>query len=360
MMDLSIAAILAQDGLTSGAVYALLALAIVVVFTVTRVIFIPQGEFVAYGALTFAMMQLGRWPASINLLLGLALLAWLMELAAILRAPDRRARLGQEVLRATGYMLCWPAAVAGVFWALPQAGYPADQLAQPVQMALALAVVVPMGPLLYRVAYQPLAASSPLVLLIVSVGVHFALMGLGLWMFGAEGARADGLVDGSFDAGLLAVSWQSLLVVGVTALIMLALYLFFGRTLSGKALRATAVNRRGAQIVGIPITQAGRLAFLLAAAIGALCGMLIAPFTTIYYDTGFLIGLKAFVGAIIGGLSSFPLAVGGALLVGLIESFASFWASAFKEVIVFTLIIPVLLWRSIASSRQGRHDEDES
>ena len=85
MMDLSIAAILAQDGLTSGAVYALLALAIVVVFTVTRVIFIPQGEFVAYGALTFAMMQLGRWPASINLLLGLALLAWLMELAAILR-----------------------------------------------------------------------------------------------------------------------------------------------------------------------------------------------------------------------------------------------------------------------------------
>jgi len=76
----------------------------------------------------------------------------------------------------------------------------------------------------------------------------------------------------------------------------------------------------------------------------------------VYYDSGFLIGLKGFVGAIIGGLASYPVAAAGALLVGLLESFSSFWASAFKEVIVFTLIIPVLLWRSLGS----RHlDEDE-
>jgi hypothetical protein len=74
-----------------------------------------------------------------------------------------------------------------------------------------------------------------------------------------------------------------------------------------------------------------------------LSGILIAPITTVYYDTGFLIGLKGFVGAIIGGLASYPLAAFGAVLVGLLESFASFWASAFKEVLVFTLIIPVLL-----------------
>ena len=84
--------------------------------------------------------------------------------------------------------------------------------------------------------------------------------------------------------------------------------------------------------------------------------MLIGPITTIYYDSGFLISLKGFVGAIIGGLSSYPLAAAGALLVGLIESFSSFWASAFKEVIVFTLIIPVLLWRSLTTHapRGGR------
>ena len=83
--------------------------------------------------------------------------------------------------------------------------------------------------------------------------------------------------------------------------------------------------------------------------IGALSGILIGPITTIYYDSGFLIGLKGFVAAIIGGLVSYPLAAVGALLVGLLEAFASFWASAFKEVIVFTLILPVLLLRSLAA-----------
>ncbi|MFT4190230.1 MAG: branched-chain amino acid ABC transporter permease [Comamonas sp.] len=357
-MDTAIGAILAQDGLVSGAIYALLALAIVVVFSVTRVLFIALGEFVAYGALTFAMLQLGRWPLSVNLLLGLAALAWLMELLAILRRPERRQRLGAELAASVWRLLCWPVVTAALLWLLPRAGWPLESLDQPVQMTLTLAVVAPMGALLYRVAYQPLAASSSLVLLIVSVGVHFVLMGLGLWMFGAEGARADGLVDGMVDIGLLFIPWQSVVVMAVTVLAMLGLYAFFGRTLAGKALRATAVNRRGAQIVGISITQAGRLSFTLAAAIGALCGMLIAPFTTVYYDTGFLIGLKAFVGAIIGGLASFPLAVAGAVLVGLIESFASFWASAFKEVLVFTLIIPVLLWRSLATSRQDGADEE--
>jgi branched-subunit amino acid ABC-type transport system permease component len=97
------------------------------------------------------------------------------------------------------------------------------------------------------------------------------------------------------------------------------------------------------------------LSFTLAAAIGAFSGILISPLTTIYYDSGFLIGLKGFVGAIIGGLASYPVAAAGAILVGLLESYSSFWASAFKEVIVFTLIIPVLLWRSLTT----RHVEEE-
>ena len=85
--------------------------------------------------------------------------------------------------------------------------------------------------------------------------------------------------------------------------------------------------------------------------------MLISPVTTIYYDTGFLIGLKGFVAAIVGGMVSYPLAAIGALFVGILEAFSSFWASAYKEVIVFTLIIPVLLWRSFGSA--GQHDDEE-
>ena len=138
-------------------------------------------------------------------------------------------------------------------------------------------------------------------------------------------------------------------------LLIVGLYLIFGHTLYGKALRATAVNRRGARLVGISTVLTGILSFTLAALIGALSGVLIAPITTIYYDSGFLIGLKGFVAAIIGGLVSYPIAALGALLVGLLESYSSYWASSFKEVIVFTLIIPVLLWRSLTS----RHVEDE-
>jgi branched-chain amino acid transport system permease protein len=75
----------------------------------------------------------------------------------------------------------------------------------------------------------------------------------------------------------------------------------------------------------------------------------------VYYDTGFLIGLKGFVAAILGGMASYPLAAVGAMLVGLLEAFGAFWASAFKEVIGFTAIIPVLMWRSL----RDRHHEEE-
>jgi branched-chain amino acid transport system permease protein len=152
------------------------------------------------------------------------------------------------------------------------------------------------------------------------------------------------------------ISAQSLLVVLTSGLLIVALYAFFGRTLYGKALRATAVNRVGARLCGVSPDFAGALTFTLGALLCTFCGVLIGPITTVYYDSGFLVSLKGFVGAIIGGLVSYPLAAAGALFVGLIESFSSFWASAFKEVIVFTLIIPVLLWRSLTTHH---HEEDE-
>jgi branched-chain amino acid transport system permease protein len=100
------------------------------------------------------------------------------------------------------------------------------------------------------------------------------------------------------------------------------LYLFFERTLYGKALRATAVNRVGARLMGISTSAPGQLTFTMAAFIGALSGLLIGPTTTIFYDSGFLIGLKGFVAAVFGGLASYPLALVGALAVGLLEASA--------------------------------------
>ena len=204
-----------------------------------------------------------------------------------------------------------------------------------LNMLLTLALVIPMGPMVYRIVYQPLAEATVLVLLIVSVAVHFALTGLALVFFGAEGWRTPAFVSGQVDLGFMTWSAQSLFVVATCAILIVGLWLFFGKTLYGRAARHRRQPSR-ARLVGISTTMSGSLTFTLATAIGAMSGMLIAPITTVYYDTGFLIGLKGFVGAIIGGLASYPVAAAGSLLVGVLESFSSFWASAYKEVIVFT------------------------
>jgi len=345
-VDLTIAALLAQDGITNGAIYALLALALVLVFTVTRVILVPAGEFVAWGTLTLAGLQLGKAPGIVGLLVGMAAVAGAMEAWRILRAGEAR-----RLPRALALWCGIPLLIALLMWQLAPLSLPL-----PVQVLLALAAVTALGPLLYRVAYQPLAEASVLVLLIVSVALHFAMVGFGLWFFGAEGSRTPPFSSASFAIGAVTVSMQSLLVIATSVALIGALALFFGRTLYGKALRATAVNRAGARLCGISPEFAGALTFALAALLCAFCGVLIGPITTVYYDSGFLISLKGFVGAIIGGLASYPVAAGGSLLVGLIESFSSFWASAFKEVIVFTLIIPVLLWRSLTTHH---HEEEE-
>ena len=236
-MDLSIAAILAQDGITSGAIYALLALALVLVFSVTRVIFIPQGEFVAYGALTVAALQSGRFPQSATLLVALGVACFLYEVAGTMRNAERRHGAGRSIPLAALKFLAFPVALFFVTRAVAAAQPP--MLAQ---VALALAIVIPMGPMVYRLAFQPLAEASTLVLLIVSVGTHFALIGLGLVMFGAEGSRTTPFSDARIEVGALAISGQSLVIVAVSILLIVGLYLYFERTLSGKALRATAVH----------------------------------------------------------------------------------------------------------------------
>jgi branched-chain amino acid transport system permease protein len=345
-MDFSIASILLLDGVTNGAIYALLGIATVLVFTVTRVIFIPQGEFVAYGALTLAMFQAGKTPGTVWLLLILAGTAALMEWFGQWRHHGHILRASKSALTT----LAFPVIIALLsIWAAPQQ-YPLW-----VQALLSVAIVTAYGPLVYRVAFQSLESATPLVLLIVSVGVHFALTGLGLLFFGAEGFRNPSFWDVRIPMGPVTLKGQALIIFGVSIALIVMLWLYFEKSLRGKALRATAVNRTGARLMGISSQSAGQLTFLMAALIGALSGLLIGPTTTMFYDSGFLIGLKGFVAAVVAGLSSYPGALFGALFVGIVEAFGAFWASAFKEVIVFTLVLPVLLVRSL---RSGPSDEE--
>jgi branched-chain amino acid transport system permease protein len=345
-LDSTILLFLLQDGITSGAIYALLGLALVLVFAVTRVILIPQGEFVTFGALTYAVLATGKVPGTTLLALGMGVVAFAFDMIA-----GRNTMNAGKFIRSLALNIVLPLAIWGLATML--AG---RQNSVAVNFLLSIIIVAPIGLYLYRIAYQPIAHASVLVLLIASVGVHLALQGLGLAFFGAEGLRAPAIATAAFTVGPLRFTGQSIAIYAITILLIVGLWLLFGYTLYGKALRATAVNRLGARIVGIRTTLSGQVAFLLAAVIGTISGILIVPITTIYYDTGFLIGLKGFVAAIIGGLVSYPLTATAALVVGIVEAFSSFYASNFKEVIVFTLLLPVLILRSLATPEV---DEEE-
>jgi branched-chain amino acid transport system permease protein len=348
-MNGEIAAILAMDGIASGAIYVLIGLGFVLIFAVTRVIFVPFGDIAAFTALSLASLETGTRPGTVGLVAALAVLATAFEAVALVRA-----RAFERLPRAVLFYLVLPLVPAAAVWFAAGAAP-----SMPVRIGLSLALVLPIAPLLDRIVFRPIADASVLLLLTVAVALHFALSGLGLMFFGPEGVRTKPLTEAVFEVAGLTVNAQMLLVVGASIVFSGLLFLFFEFTLRGKALRATAINRTGARLVGIRPASTGTMAYLLASLLAGISGVLIAPVTTIFYDSGFLIGLKAFVGAIIGAMVSYPMTAVGAVLVGLLESFSSFWLSAFKEVVVFGLLIPVLLWRSLSLVASEEEEAEE-
>jgi branched-chain amino acid transport system permease protein len=344
-MTADIAAILTIDGIATGAVYALVAIGTVLIFTVTRVIFVPFGDIAAFTALTLAALDSKQLPGTVGLVIVLACMACLMEVVTLVRAGALRT-VPQAIL---GYLVL-PLVIVAVVWLTMRFDPP-----MPVRIVLALLLILPIAPLLDRIVFRPIADASVLLLLTVSVALHFALVGLGLLFFGPEGVRTEPLTSIAMNIAGVHVTGQTVLILTAALVFSGLLFLFFDFTLIGKALRATAMNRTGARLMGVRPARAGTIAYLLGSLMAGVSGVLIAPVNTIFYDSGFLIGLKAFVGAIVGGMTSYPGAALGAFGIGILESFASFQSSALKDVIVFSLLIPILLWRSFAS----QHSEEE-
>src|ERR1700722_17215068 len=254
-MTSEIAIILLLDGIANGVIYLLAGLGLVLIFSVTRVVFVPFGDITAFCALSIAAFELVRPPGAIWVVAILAVIATAMDAAGHLRA-GAYARLRYSIfnyglLPLIPCVLAWLAASQ----ALPHA----------VQIVLALALVLPIAPLLDRIAFRPAADASVLVLLIIGLAVHFALSGLGLMFFGAEGFRIHPLVDGIYRlGGGVIVSAQVLLMVATAALLSLLFFLFFERSMAGRALRATAINRIGARLVGIRPARTGTIAYFIA------------------------------------------------------------------------------------------------
>lgn len=281
---------LSLDGLQAGSVYALIALGFVVIHSVTGIINFAQGEFVMLGAM----------------------------------------------LSVTFYHSDLP---------LP----PAPRLI--VAIILAVTCTTILGGLIERITIYP-ARSAPIVtLIIITIGVTIALRAAALLVWSTRPYYLPAfstlqLEDLVLHYGEVRVRAQSYWIWGVTAVTLAILAYFFEFTMLGKGLRACAVNRRAAELMGISPSRMSLLSFALAAGLGAIGGAVLAPAIRPTYDMGLILGLKGFVSAIMGGLVSLPGAVLGGLILGVAENIgAGVTAAGYKDIIAFIILILLLLLR---------------
>lgn len=224
---------------------------------------------------------------------------------------------------------------------LVQAGVPL-----PLAIALAVLVAAAAGLIVEKLAIEPAGNAEVVTLVIITIGASLTLRGLAEVFLG-KGNHALPAFSGEEPLAILGATLmpQSLWVMGVTLVVVLALALFFGRTALGKAVLATSCNNLAAQLVGINTRFILLLAFGLSAALGAVGGILVAPMTYTSYDVGIMMGLKGFVAATLGGLGSGVGAIVGGLLLGIVEAMtAGYISSAYKDAMPFVLILLILFF----------------
>ncbi len=214
-------------------------------------------------------------------------------------------------------------------------------------LAAVLSVTL-IGMAIERLTVQPARSAAPVTLIMITVGVSITIRGIALLIWGTTPYSLPAFTAGAALKFLgAAISPQRLWIMGTAAGILLLLYFLLERTLLGKAVRACAINRQAAQLIGIGPGQMSLLAFALSAALGAVGGIVIAPLTLVSYDMGLMLGLKGFVAAVIGGLVSAPGAVIGGLLLGVLESLAAgLISSGLKDAIAFLALVIVIFARS--------------
>lgn len=292
---------LALEGLRGGAIYALIALGIVTIFNVTGIINFAQGGFAMLGAML--AVSVNNWAA----------------------------------------LEAWPVSARLV-----------------LAFFVAVGITTLVGLLIERLAIYPARDAEPLTQIIITVGVFIVLQGVAFLIWGA-----DQYILPSFTtleardmpirfSGIL-IKAQSFWIWGTVAIVMVALYYFFEKTMWGKALRACSINRQAARLMGIDPSRMSALSFALAAALGAIGGFVLGPATRPSYDMGLTLGLKGFVAAIMGGLVNAPAAVLGGILLGMVENLgAGITKAGIKDIFAFLILIFVLLFRpdGILSKRE--------
>lgn len=211
---------------------------------------------------------------------------------------------------------------------------------------MALTGVLGMG--IERVAYQPLLKSSRLAILISALGVSLALEEGARILFGAGfSSYPDVLPISGFHISSARVSYVQIAMFVFCVLLMIALQLFVQRTPTGTAMRALAMDRDAARLMGINVERTIILTFLLGSVLAGASGVMQGLYySQINFIMGFLVGLQAFTAAVLGGIGNIPGAMVASFLIGLIESFsAGYVSSEWTDAIVFGVLIVVLIFK---------------
>ena len=189
--------------------------------------------------------------------------------------------------------------------------------------------------------------SSQVSLIILTLGYAIFLRGLAEVLFDKELHTLKPLLgNGSIELFGTVVSYQMLLIITVSILIVTALWLFFKKTWLGKAMVAASQNVDSAKLMGISISKILMLNYTIAATIAAVAGILLTPITSTNYEVGMMLGLKGFAAAIVGGLSNPFGAVIGGLLLGIMETLvAGYVSSEYKDAVAFIIMLLILFFR---------------
>jgi branched-chain amino acid transport system permease protein len=216
----------------------------------------------------------------------------------------------------------------------------------PLFFAIICAAVITaaIGLFLYRSVIYPIRTAPVFTLILVTFGASIAIRGISLICWGTDPRILPPFSKGeAIHLGDAVVNIQALWVIGITALMAIALFLFFERTIPGKAFRASSINVLGASLMGIRTGRMGSLAFMLAALLGSLAGAVLTPLMTTSYDIGLALSIKGFVAAIIGGLNKIEGIILGGLALGILEAYgAGLIHSGFKDVIPLLIFLIVL------------------
>lgn len=239
-----------------------------------------------------------------------------------------------------------------------------------IVLGAGLLVAVPLcmavGWTVERMAYRPLRRAPRLAALITAIGISIVLQNIAMMVWGRNYLNFPQVLQPQvFELAGARMSTLQLAIVVIAALIMGALLLVVHRTRLGTAMRATAQNREVAGLMGVNINTVISAAFLIGSALAAVAGMMVATYYGVaQYTMGFMLGLKAFTAAVLGGIGNLAGAVAGGLLLGIIEALGAgyigdltgnFFGSHYQDVFAFIVLILVLVFRpsGLLGEREG-------